>query len=126
MFVRSIAEIAGTERDVNWGNGQSRRLVLESDGLGFAVMETLVLAGTESLLEYKNHFEACYCIEGEGEIEDMDGNVYPIKKGTIYGLDKHDKHKLRATVDMRLVSVFNPPLKGNESHDLSGNGSSSY
>jgi L-ectoine synthase len=126
MIVRSIDEIAATQRDVAWGNGQSRRLLLKSDGMGFAVAETLVLAGTESLLEYKNHLEACYCISGEGEVEDMRGNRYPIHPGVIYALDQHDRHYLRARKDMRLISVFNPAIEGTERHDLNGNGSSSY
>jgi L-ectoine synthase len=126
MIVRSIDEIAATTRDVAWGNGQSRRLLVKSDGMGFAVAETLVLAGTQSLLEYKNHLEACYCIAGEGEVEDMSGKRYLIKPGVIYALDKHDKHYLRARSDMRLISVFNPAIEGHERHDLKGEGSSSY
>jgi L-ectoine synthase len=126
MIVRSVDEIAATARDVSWGNGQSRRLLLKSDGMGFAVAETLVLAGTESLLEYKNHLEACYCISGDGEVEDMAGNRHTIKPGVIYALDKHDKHYLRARNDMRLISVFNPPIEGQERHTLKENGSSSY
>lgn len=126
MIVRSLSQIAGTERDVDWGNGRSRRFLVESDGMGFAVMETLVLAGTESLLEYKQHFEACYCIDGRGEVEDMAGNVYALEPGTIYALDKHDRHYLRAKTDMRLVSIFNPPIKGHERHRLDGGESSSY
>jgi L-ectoine synthase len=126
MIVRSIDEIAATARDVAWGNGQSRRLLVKGDGMGFAVAETLVLAGTESLLEYKNHLEACYCIAGEGEVEDMSGKRYAIKPGVIYALDKHDKHYLRARSDMRLISVFNPAIEGHERHNLKGEGSSSY
>lgn len=126
MIVRSIDEIAATPRDVAWGNGQSRRLLLKSDGMGFAVAETLVLAGTESLLEYKNHLEACYCISGDGEVEDMAGNRHAIRPGVIYALDKHDKHYLRARNDMRLISVFNPPIEGQERHSLNADGSSSY
>jgi L-ectoine synthase len=126
MIVRSVDEIAATARDVSWGNGQSRRLLLKSDGMGFAVAETLVLAGTESLLEYKNHLEACYCISGDGEVEDMAGNRHTIKPGVIYALDKHDKHYLRARNDMRLISVFNPPIEGQERHSLKDDGSSSY
>jgi L-ectoine synthase len=126
MIVRSFDEIAGTERDVAWGNGQSRRLLVKSDGMGFAVAETLVLAGTESLLEYKNHLEACYCIAGDGEVEDTAGNRYPIKPGVIYALDKHDKHYLRARNDMRLISVFSPAIEGPERHSLKEGGSSSY
>lgn len=126
MIVRTLQEIAGTERDVNWGNGQSRRFLLEKDGMGFAFTETLILAGTDIFIQYRHHLEACYCIEGEGEIEDTAGQKHAIKRGTLYALDKHDPHRLRAWTDMRLISVFNPPIKGDEKHDLAGAGTSSY
>ncbi|TIV52316.1 MAG: ectoine synthase [Mesorhizobium sp.] len=128
MFVRSINEVQGTVRDVDWGNGKSYRLLIESDGMGFAVCHTVVKAGTESLLQYRNHLEACYCIAGKGEVEDMDGTVYPIKAGDIYVLDQHDRHYLRGgkNTDLVLVSVFNPPLKGTERHDLKNGEGSSY
>ena len=88
----------------------------------------MVRAGSESRLQYRNHLEACYCIAGEGEVEDMNGKVYPIKVGDIYVLDKHDKHYLRGgkTSDLILVSVFNPPLKGTERHSLDGSEGSAY
>ena len=125
MFVRSLEDVIGSERDIDWGNGQSRRFVLARDMLGFALCDTLVLAGTTSHQEYKNHLEACYCIEGTGEIEDAEGNVHQLRPGVLYALDKHDRHILRATTDMRLVSVFNPPIEGRESHKY-GNEASSY
>lgn len=126
MLVRSLKDIVGTDRDVFWGNGQSRRFLLERDGMGYSITDTVINSGSESLLEYKNHMEACYCIEGEGEVEDMQGNVFPITPGTLYALDKHDKHYLRAKTTMRLVCMFTPPLKGTESHKLKDDGSSSY
>lgn len=126
MIIRSVEEVAATERDVAWGNGQSRRLLVKADGMGFAVAETLVLAGTESLLEYKNHLEACYCISGEGEVEEMSGARHTITPGVLYALDKHDKHYLRARSDMRLLSIFNPAIEGYERHALNPDGSSSY
>jgi len=126
MIVRTMSEIAGTDRDVNWGNGQSRRFLLEADGMGFAFTETLILAGTDIFIQYRNHLEACYCIEGEGEIQNESGEKYPITKGTLYALDQHDPHYLRAWSDMRLISVFNPPIKGDERHNLSGGERSSY
>jgi L-ectoine synthase len=96
--------------------------------MGFTVCHTVVRAGSESVLEYRNHLEACYCIAGEGEIEDMDGNVLPIRPGDIYVLDKHDKHYLRGgeSTDLILVSVFNPPLKGTEVHNVKDKGGSAY
>jgi L-ectoine synthase len=87
-----------------------------------------VRANTVSLLEYRNHLEACYCIAGEGEVEDMEGKVYPIRKGDIYVLDEHDKHYLRGghDQDLVLVSVFNPPLKGTERHNVNDPSGSAY
>jgi len=128
MFKRSLGEVESTDFFVNWGNGTSHRLLTETDGMGFTVCHTVVAAGTESLLEYRRHLEACYCIAGEGEVEDMDGNVYPIRPGDIYVLDKHDKHYLRGgkDKDLILVSVFNPPLTGRERHRLEGEQGSAY
>jgi L-ectoine synthase len=126
VFVRSIDDIIGTDLDVQWGAGQSRRLIVRSDGMGFAVAETQVLPGTDVLLEYKNHLEACYCIEGTGEIVDSTGKVHPIFPRMIYALDQHDKHRLRALTEMRLLSIFCPPIQGHERHELSSGQSSSY
>jgi L-ectoine synthase len=127
MYVRSISDLAGGERDVDWGNGKSYRLLIEKDGMGFTVCHTVVRAGTESLLHYRRHFEACYCIAGEGEVEDMAGNVYPVRPGDIYVLDQNDRHYLRGgKEDLVLVSVFNPPLQGSEKHDLTNPAGSAY
>ena len=128
MFVRSLNDVEKTDYFVDWGNGTSHRMLTEADDMGFTVCHTVVKKGSESLLEYRNHLEACYCIGGEGEVEDMNGNVYPIKVGDIYVLNQHDKHYLRGgkDTDLILVSVFNPPLKGTERHNLKGDGSSAY
>ena len=128
MFVRSLNDVEKTDYFVDWGNGTSHRMLTEADGMVFTVCHTVVKNGSESLLEYRNHLEACYCIGGEGEVEDMNGNVYPIKVGDIYVLNQHDKHYLRGgkDTDLILVSVFNPPLKGTERHNLKGDGSSAY
>lgn len=128
MIIRRLGDLDGTERDVDWGNGRSRRFLLASDGMGYSLTDTIVDAGTSSLLEYRRHLEACYCIEGEGEVE-QDGVVHPIVPGTMYALDRHEAHVLRATTRMRLVCVFSPALEGRESHKDrlgSGGGSSSY
>jgi L-ectoine synthase len=128
MQVRSLNEVIGTDRDVDWGNGRSYRLLIDADNMGYTLCHTVVKAGTSSLLQYRNHLEACYCIAGEGEVEDMDGNVFPIRPGDIYALDQHDQHYLRGGryCDLVLVSVFNPPLTGTERHDLLASGASSY
>ena len=125
MIIRTLDQIRDTESDVAWGNGQSRRFLLQVDGMGFSLTDTVVDAGTESLLEYRNHAEACYCIEGEGEVE-VDNEIHPIKVGTMYALNAHDKHYLRAKSTMRLICVFSPPLVGKEAHNLATGAESSY
>ena len=127
MIVKSLDKLIGTPRDVEWGNGNSRRFLIEQDGMKFSLTDTIVKAGSRSFLEYKNHLEACYCIAGSGEIHDpVTGEVYSIYPGTMYALDKHDRHYLVAKDELRLVCVFLPALRGHESHRLGADGSSSY
>jgi L-ectoine synthase len=73
-------------------------------------------------MEYKHHFEGNYCIAGEGEVVDLQsGTVYPLRPRTLYMLDKHDAHIIRAMRgDLRVVCVFNPPLVGDGTHRADG------
>lgn len=121
MIVRKLKEIEGTDRDVHAPTFVSRRLLLRKDGMGFSLHDTVLSAGTETYIWYKNHVEAVYCIEGEGEVRVVpDGAVYPIQPGTMYALNHHEKHYLRAITDLRMICVFNPPLTGAEVHDEEG------
>lgn len=121
MIVRTLAQIEGTDRDVKAETFSSRRLLLRKDGMGFSLHDTILHAGTETLIWYRNHLEAVYCISGEAEIETLDdGQIHHIGPGTLYALDRHDRHMLRAKTDFRVVCVFNPPLTGQEVHDSDG------
>ena len=123
MIIRTLEDIIGTDRDVHGESGtwNSRRLLLKSDNMGFALNDTLIHAGTKTHLWYKHHLEAVYCIEGEGYIEEYDSGVqHRIFPGMMYALDKHDRHWLVAEKTMRMICVFNPPLTGREDHDEDG------
>lgn len=123
MIVKRLADIVGTDQEVDTPNWTSRRLLLKGDGMGFSVHDTVIKEGTETHIWYQNHLEAVYLIEGRGEIETVsNGRVYPLEAGTIYALDQHDEHYLRANKGshMRMVCVFNPPLTGREVHDENG------
>lgn len=123
MIVRKLQDIIGTERDVKTDTWCSRRLLLRDDGMGFSMHETTIYAGTETHIWYKNHLEAVYCVEGKGEVELIpSGEIISITPGTLYALNEHDRHWLRAAPDsdLRLVCTFNPPVVGNEVHDAEG------
>lgn len=121
MIVRTLNDVVGTERDVQAETWSSRRLLLADDRVGFSLHDTLIGAGTETTMWYRNHIEAVYCIEGDGTLTDTaTGDVHEIGPGTVYLLNEHDHHVLRARTQMRMVCVFNPPCTGAETHDEDG------
>jgi len=127
MLIRELSKV----KCVEWGNGLSRRFLLEQDGMGYTVTDTTIRAGTKSLIEYRNHLEACYCISGRGSVIEMDGTEHIIEPGTMYALDKHDSHYLLGSPDpndedMRLVCMFTPALQGDEHHDFEAKEASAY
>ena len=110
MIVRSLDDLkaSGSYRE-NPGVWSSARYLLRDDGVGITLTETRVAAGADQMMEYRNHMEANLIIEGEGEVTDVaTGETHPLAAGTMYTLDKHDRHRLRAHTDMRIVCVFLP------------------
>ncbi len=127
MIVTSLATIQGSERDVAWGKGQSRRFLLERDNMGFAFTDTTLERGTTITLQYQQHLEACYILEGEGTLTNEEtGEQHALASGVFFALDKHDRHSVETTQGLRMVCVFNPPLKGDERHSLKEGDASSY
>ncbi len=122
MIVRTLASILDTPAHVKGDTFESRRILLAADGLGYSLHDTICKEGTAQLLEYRNHIETNYIIAGEGEVENVaTGVVYPLAAGTVYVLDRHEAHILRAQRgDLRIVCIFTPALSGTEKHDASG------
>lgn len=121
MIVRKLDTIRGTDREVRAQTWTSRRIFLAADGMGFSLHDTLMHPGSETRMCYRNHLEAVYCVAGTGSIEVVaTGETFAIEPGTAYALDQHDEHILRATTEMRMVCVFNPPVVGAEVHDATG------
>ena len=122
MIVRSLQELKASGRyQENPGVWTSSRYLLRDDAVGFTLTQTTIAAGQSQLMEYKNHIEANLVIDGEGEVRDeSSGQVFQLVPGTLYTLDKNDRHRLIAHTDMRLVCVFTPALVGTESHDADG------
>ena len=123
MILRTVSDVV----DVKWGNGLSRRFLTAADGMGYTITDTTVYAGTSSPIQYRRHLEACYCIAGRGAVKLRTGERFEITEGTMYALDEHDAHYLIAEdVDLRLVCVFAPALRGDETHAFTDEGFSCY
>jgi len=122
VIVKSLTDVIGSQDHATGDGWESRRLLLARDGLGYSLHDTLVIEGQTIDLKYKNHVETNYCIAGEGTVKNVEtGEVFPLSAGTIYVLDRHERHILTATKgDLRLVCVFTPALSGEETHDADG------
>jgi L-ectoine synthase len=121
MIVRKLEEAKTGRRLVETAGWNSVRLLLKDDGMGFSFHITTIYAGADLPMHYRNHLESVYCIAGEGSIENQEtGETFEIRPGVMYALDRHDRHVLRATSEMTMACVFNPPLNGLEVHDETG------
>lgn len=121
MIVRNLDEAEQSGRRIVSDGWESTRLLLKEDKMGFSFHITTIYRDAELHMHYQNHLESVYCISGKGSVETVsDGKVYPISAGTIYVLDQHDKHILRAEKEMQMACVFNPPLHGKEVHNAEG------
>ena len=93
MIVRTLKDILGSDRDVSGPGWNSRRLLLASDSMGFSLTDTIIKQGAELELEYTHQLEACYCIDGLGQIRASgDEAWYSLVPFTLYALDQHDRH----------------------------------
>ncbi|MFM0240409.1 ectoine synthase [Paraburkholderia phytofirmans] len=122
MLVRDVDSTVGTPRHIRGKGWDSKRLVVAADGVCFSLHDTTVEEGTQMELQYRHHVEANYCFGGEGEVVDLaSGERFELRPGSVYVLDKHDRHLVRAVKgDLRLVCVFTPALAGEETHTADG------
>lgn len=121
MIVRTLQEAEKTDRRVVTEKWESTRLLLKDDKMGFSFHITTIYEGVELEMCYANHLETVYCMEGEGSITDLaTGETHTILPGTVYNLNNHDRHILRAKKELKLACVFNPPVTGREVHDETG------
>jgi L-ectoine synthase len=121
MIVKTKEDVIGTEGAKQGDKWHSLHLLDKADGMGVSLVDCILEAGFDMVLGYKNHFEACYCLEGEGTLEELDtGRVHVIKPGTLYAMNNHDRHHLKAQTRIRIIATFTPPLTGDEVHDADG------
>jgi L-ectoine synthase len=121
MILRKLRQIRASDRNVRSDGWESARLLLKDDGMGFSFHVTTMFAGAELRMHYRSHVEAVLVLKGTGTIEDLEtGETHPLGPGTVYALDKHDRHIVRPETDLLTACVFNPPVTGREVHDETG------
>ena len=124
MLFRSFQQVedAGNIVPISHGNSTAIRVLLKRDGLGFSLSEARCGAGNTSNLWYKNHWEANYIRSGRGQLtNNSNAQSWDLTAGMIYFVGPNDKHTIVNSDDpLRIISVFNPPIEGLETHDEDG------
>ena len=121
MIVKTVEDVLGTKGEARGDKWRSMRLLHAEYGMGVTLTDSIIEAGFEMTLWQKNHFEACYCLEGRGTVEELEtGKLHDIRPGTLYAMNSHDRHRVRITERTRLVCTFVPALTGQETHDEDG------
>ena len=123
MFVRTVDGLRqeGREMVVAGGSARTVRMLLREDRVGFTLCDVSLAAGSRNTLWYRHHREANYILEGTGEVTDLGtGEAWPMAPGMMYCVGPDDRHSMHALTDLHLLSVFCPPLAGDEQHDAQG------
>ena len=123
MFVKRADEMRSAGKEMVAANGQARtiRMLTKADDIGFGLSDVRIAAGAEATLWYKHHWEANHIISDGGEVSDLTtGQTWKLEPSISYNVGPKDRHRVRAHSDLHLVSVFCPPLVGNEQHDKDG------
>lgn len=125
MLIRTIEQLEAEGRVISISHGKATavRLLTKSDRLGFSLSEARASQAGQSDLWYKHHWEANYVRSGNAILENRTtGERWPLEPGVLYCVGPKDRHRIirEHPSDMRIISVFNPPIEGNETHDDDG------
>ena len=122
MFVRTLEDVRQAGRVVETGGfATSQRYLTVADGLGFSFHSVRIKKGGEGDCWYKHHWEGNLILDGTFEVTDQGtGKVHALGPGALYVVGPKDRHHLKALTDVHLISVFDPPLTGTETHDADG------
>jgi L-ectoine synthase len=125
MLIRTMDQLEAEGRVISISHGRATavRLLTKSDGVGFSVSEARASQAGQSDLWYKHHWEANYVRSGRAVLEDRStGERWQLEPGVLYCVGPRDRHRIIRDdpTDMRIISVFNPPIEGEETHDEDG------
>ena len=125
MLIRTMQQLEAEGRVISISHGKASavRLLTKSDGLNFSISEARAKSAGQSDLWYKNHWEANYVRTGNATLENRTtGERWALKPGLLYCVGPTDQHRIIRTedTDMRVISVFSPPIVGDETHDEDG------
>ena len=119
MYVKRLEDIPVIV--IGHGRANAYRYLTHDDGCGFTISTPRAPEGKGIVMWYQNHVEANYVLEGEGYVEDVTtGKKWDLAPGTVYVVGPRDRHQVTWFTDLWVMSIFNPPIYGDETHDDQG------
>ena len=121
MLVRTLEDVTGTRGEEHGCKWHNMRLLHPEDGAGLVFADCILEEGYETAEGPQHHTQVCYCLEGEGYLEELEaGLVHKIKPGTLFALDAQGGHRLRADTRMRMIRTFAPAHPNTETQGTGG------
>ena len=123
MLVRTLEDLStlGRIRFPADESFRSARFLTADDGMGFSYNENRVKRGTVLPVWLKHHWEANYIVSGRGKVTDLSSNEsWELEPELLYVVGPNDRHRLEFSEDECHISIFFPPLTGNERFDEDG------
>lgn len=119
MFVRQSAEIES--KMLSTGFSRVQRPLLSADGAGLSLSDLRTTPGEKIVLWCRNHCEANYLVEGSAEVWDKATDErHALTPGDLFVVGPKDRHRVSNTNGVRFLSIFNPPIRGDERYDGEG------
>ena len=107
--------LLNTNRHVQNEAYNTVRFLLEDDGFGVTITDITLAPDIEETYGYDQHIEFAYCLDGRATIVDLATHeATEIRPGTLWIAEKGDRFRFRAHQPTRLICVFTPPFKGDE------------
>ena len=135
FLVQKQEHLAGSDRDVDWQHGRSRRHLLASDGFNLTLTSTLCFPNFVSPMTYRNNYEMALYLRGDVTYTWNNGeNSHQFKQesceegaGCVFLMNNNDAHEVHTRdMECECLCVFSPPLTGTETHDFKSGKPSVY
>lgn len=125
MLIRTMNQLKAAGRVISIAHGKATavRLLTKADRLGFSVSEARTRQVGQLDIWYKHHWEANYVYAGNATLENRTTQErWPLEPGVLYCVGPQDRHRIicEEPSDLRVISVFSPPLEGTETHAADG------
>ena len=123
MHTRTLADLAPLNQIRYPADNafRSARFLTAADGLAFSYNENKISRPSDLTIWLKHHWEANYILQGRGRVSDLTcGQSHALAPGTLYVVGPNDRHRLELAAGECHLSIFSPPLKGDERFDEEG------